>query len=221
MEVGLTGPDTGLDGPRDLVVDTVNSELMVANNNNNNSITVYNRTATGNTAPIRTLTGAATGLSNPTFVAVTPAQTRDFNGDGRADILWRHTSGAVALWFMNGPSLIGLSVFGPVGTDWTIVGVGDFNGDGRADILWRHTSGSVALWFMNGLAIIGVSVLGPVGTDWSIVGVGDFNGDGRADILWRHTSGAVALWFMNGPAIIGVSVLGPVGTDWTIVGVGG
>ncbi len=60
----LSGPATGLSGPFDLAVDTVNDELVVANFNNN-SITVYSRTANGDTAPLRTLTGAITGLSGP------------------------------------------------------------------------------------------------------------------------------------------------------------
>ena len=29
----------------------------------------------------------------------------DFNGDGKADILWRHTSGRVDIWLMNGTSI--------------------------------------------------------------------------------------------------------------------
>ena len=36
----------------------------------NNSVTVYSRTASGNTAPIRTLSGAATGLSSPIGLTV-------------------------------------------------------------------------------------------------------------------------------------------------------
>jgi hypothetical protein len=32
---------------------------------------------------------------------------RDFDGDGKSDILWRDTSGNVAMWFMNGASSIG------------------------------------------------------------------------------------------------------------------
>jgi hypothetical protein len=26
----------------------------------------------------------------------------DFNGDGKSDILWRHTDGTLAIWFMDG-----------------------------------------------------------------------------------------------------------------------
>ncbi len=30
----------------------------------------------------------------------------DFNGDGKSDILWRHASGDISIWFMNGTSLV-------------------------------------------------------------------------------------------------------------------
>jgi hypothetical protein len=41
-------------------------------NEGSHSVTVYARTAAGNAAPLRTLQGAATGLSNPVSVAVDP-----------------------------------------------------------------------------------------------------------------------------------------------------
>jgi hypothetical protein len=144
----------------------------------------------------------------------------DFNGDGKVDILWRQSSGDVAIWLMNGTSVASTGVLGLVGLDWTISGVGDFNGDGKADILWRHTSGLLAVWLMNGTAIVGTGIPGSAGTDWAIAGVGDFNGDGRADILWRHTSGMVAIWLMNGTSVIGSGIAGNPGTDWAIAGVG-
>jgi hypothetical protein len=59
----------------------------------------------------------------------------DFNGDDRSDILWRHTSGLVYEWLLNGTSVVEYGSPGKATTDWTIVGVGDFNGDGNADIL--------------------------------------------------------------------------------------
>jgi len=33
------------------------------------------------------------------------ASAGDFDGDGKADILWRHTSGVNYLWLMNGLSM--------------------------------------------------------------------------------------------------------------------
>src|SRR5712671_4244331 len=53
----LLGSATALDHPKVVVVDPVNNELVVLNAGvpNAPSITVYERTASGNIAPIRTL----------------------------------------------------------------------------------------------------------------------------------------------------------------------
>jgi len=172
----------------------------------------------------------AKGGSSDAFVArLTPelraatAVNRDFNGDGKSDILWRHTSGVVYEWLMNGTSILpGSGSPGSASTDWQIVGVGDFNGDGKADILWRNTSGLVYEWLMNGTSILPESGSpGSASPDWQIVGVGDFDGDGKADILWRHTSGVVYEWLMNGTSILpGSGSPGSASPDWQIVGVG-
>ena len=81
------------------------------------------------------------------------AGIRDFNGDGKNDILWRDTSGNTAIWFMNGLTVALSGIIANVPTNWSIVGTGDFNGDGESDILWRDTGGNMAIWLMNGLTI--------------------------------------------------------------------
>ena len=96
----------------------------------------------------------------------TIASVGDFNGDGKADILWRHTTGTIAVWLLNGTSVIGSGALGGVSTGGTVEGVGDFNGDGRADILWRHSSGTLAVWLCNGLSVIGSGELGGPSFDW-------------------------------------------------------
>ncbi len=45
------------------------NELYVVNTINN-SITVYSRTANGNIAPVRTISGGTTGLNGPAWIAV-------------------------------------------------------------------------------------------------------------------------------------------------------
>jgi hypothetical protein len=141
----------------------------------------------------------------------------DFNGDGKADVLWRDTSGEVAAWLMDGSSIAqggDLTANGAAvrpDASWSVAGVGDFNGDGKADVLWRSASGTLSEWQMNGTAIAASGFLTAHGTavapdaSWHIVQIGDFNGDAQSDILWRNDNGAVAEWLMNGSEIIGTT----------------
>jgi len=146
------------------------------------------------------------------FLARTAAH--DFDRNGTSDVLWQHTAGNMALWLMDGATVLANLDLGNV-AGW-IPRVGDFNGDGIADILWQHTSsGNVALWLMSpGSAVQGSVSLGNV-AGWT-PSIGDFNGDGIADILWQHTSsGNVALWLMSPRGAVQGSVwLGSV-AGWT------
>jgi hypothetical protein len=150
-----------------------------------------------------------------TIPAVTAAATHDINGDGKSDILWKDTSGNVAIWLMNGLTIWSSGILGHVGTTWSVAGTADFDGDGMWDILWRDTSGNTAIWLNSGAR----GTLGVVPTNWIIAETGDYNGDGKSDILWRDTStGTVAIWFMNGLQVSSSSSLGVVPTSWTIQG---
>jgi len=144
------------------------------------------------------------------------AGTGDFNGNGKADILWRQSaSGALAIWDMNGATINTSTAITSNGAairpdaSWNIAGVADFNGDGNVDMLWRNSAtNEVALWQMNGSSIASAADLKSNGqqaapdASWSIAGIGDFDGDGNADLLWRQGStGTLALWLMNGSTI--------------------
>src|SRR4030095_4744840 len=84
------------------------------------------------------------------FKIVGPPVKSDFNGDGKADILWQHTSGARAIWLMNGTTYASGVSLGTVATSWSIAGSSDFNGDGKPDILWQNSStGQRVIWLMN------------------------------------------------------------------------
>ena len=82
-----------------------------------------------------------------------PPTVNDFNGDGKTDVLWRHTSGMVAIWLMNGLTVGSWGVPAGIDSSWQIKAVGDFDGDGKGDVLWQNTSGTVAIWLMNGLTV--------------------------------------------------------------------
>jgi Ca2+-binding RTX toxin-like protein len=48
------------------------------------------------------------------------AGTGDYNGDGKADILWRHTNGTASIWSMNGLALLGEGVVRQVDNSWQV-----------------------------------------------------------------------------------------------------
>jgi FG-GAP-like repeat/FG-GAP repeat len=176
-------------------------------------------TSTGTTAALRmngtTVLSSVNLLSNDPNWTVT--HTGDFDRDGKADILWRKTDGAVTIWTMNGTTVTSTAGLTGADANWRVANVGDFNGDGYADLLWRNTNGAVTLWLMNGTTV--TSAIGLLGPDdnWSVSHVGDFNGDGKADILWRNNDGSVTMWLMNGGTV--TSAVGILGVDpnWRVI----
>ena len=148
---------------------------------------------------------------------------QDLDGDGKADLVWRHTNGNAAVWFLNGAAVPSSTAsLGGVGSAWEVAGVGDTDADGNADIIWRNTtSGAVAVWLMNGGTLISAGFPGTASTAWTIQGVGDLNGDGKADLVWRHTNGSAAVWLLDGTAApFATGSLGVVSSAYQISGVG-
>ncbi len=163
----------------------------------------------------------------------------DFNGDGKADVLWRNTSGQLAVWTMSGSTITSSGFVNANGTiaapdaSWNVVAVGDLDGDGKSDIVWRSAAGALAGWLMNGPTITSSGLLNANGAtvapgpSWGVVGSGDFDGNHRADLLWRdNASGELALWSMNGTQIAGSGDLMAGGvavrpdSSWSIAGIG-
>jgi hypothetical protein len=96
-------------------------------------------------------------------------QTGDFNGDGKSDLVWQSTDGTVAVWLMNGLTLISGGGMMGAGSGWSPREAGDFDGDGKRDFIWQHTNGSSLMWLMNGLAPVSTASLLNAGTAWSPV----------------------------------------------------
>ncbi len=99
----------------------------------------------------------------------------DYNGDGRADFIWRNQNGTYTTWGAGDAT---------VDNAWQVIAVGDMNGDGVDEFIWRHLDGTV---FANGQQWV-------VGNDYQIVAVGDMNGNGVDDFVWRHQNGSVVVW---------------------------
>ena len=129
----------------------------------------------------------------------------DLNGDGRDDVLLRHTDGRWHYYPMNGPAFLAGqrgAAFLTSNPDWQFAGIGDLNGDGRDDVLLRRvTDGRWYYYPMNGRRNLtdqrgGANIVSD--PDWQLAGIGDMNGDGRDDVLLRHTDGRWLYYPMNG-----------------------
>jgi hypothetical protein len=149
----------------------------------------------------------------------------DFDGDGKADVLWRNaSSGENYLYFLNGTTIANEGYIRTVADqNWQVAGVGDFDGDAKDDILWRNGStGENYLYPMNGLAIKPTEgYLRTVADfDWNVARIGDFDGDGRADVLWRNAvTGENYVYLMNATAIAGEGFIRTVADpDWQVAG---
>ena len=63
-------------------------------------------------------------VSSEFLVSVPPAwkieQISDTNGDGKADVVWQHASGSVAVWLMNGTVIESVGFPGGVSPEWEI-----------------------------------------------------------------------------------------------------
>jgi hypothetical protein len=144
----------------------------------------------------------------------------DFNGDGRADILWRNSRGDMSTWLATGAGGFASAWGTNVTTDWEVSGTGDFNGDGKSDLLWRNSNGALSSWqgASNGgfTPVWGTSVT----TDWAIAVTGDFNGDGKDDIFWRNAGGSVSNWLGAANGGFAPAWGTALTADWKVVGAG-
>jgi lipopolysaccharide export system protein LptA len=144
----------------------------------------------------------------------------DFNGDGKADILFQNFDGTPLIWTMNGATITSTTTLSNPGIAWEAIGTGDFNGDGKADILFQNSNGTPMIWEMNGTSVIASATLSNPGFQFDAIGTGDFNGDGKADIVFQNSNGTPLIWEMNGTSVIASATLANPGFSWDLIGTG-
>jgi hypothetical protein len=165
----------------------------------NNSYIVQVRASDGSLFDDQTITVNVTDVREP---------TNDFNGDGKADMLFQQNNGTLAVWLMDGTTPTALAQVSPnPGPTWHVKASGDFGADGKSEILWQNDSGLPAIWTMNGTSFTAGALLYNPGPTWHIQEAADFSGDGRADILWQNDNGTPAIWLMDGSTMTTAALL--------------
>ena len=112
--------------------------------------------------------------------------TGDFNGDGRAEILWRGPGGELLKSDAVGATLT-LQSLGFLSSAWHVVGTGDFFGDGKQEAVVSK-AGEYKLADLNGGPLLGTTIT-TQSPNWQLADVGDYNGDGKYDLLFRTGAG--------------------------------
>ena len=163
-------------------------------------------------------------------------RSKDFDGDGRTDLLLQHSDGQVAAWFMNGETIANASSFEPSRSEFRslrLVGTGDFNGDQQPDLIYQiaegDLTGSMEIWTLNGVKMVESYVVEEAEVDptWNVVGVGDYNFDGYPDVIGQNGAGEISVRLIRERRVIGrgtttpSSVIGANGfvdRSWALVG---
>jgi hypothetical protein len=136
----------------------------------------------------------------------------DFNGDGRADILWTDGNSLV-LWTSTTSGFIQQSV-GTYPSGWQLLGCGDVNGDGKCDLIWyQPTIGRIAYWLMNGATVTYKSSTLASPSGYTPGTLGDFNGDGNADIVWVNNY-YLLMWLGTGSGFSASSTFSSYPATW-------
>ena len=124
--------------------------------------------------------------------AVAQPSIGDLTGDGKADVLLRHTDGSWHVHAMDGRRQIAAES-GPAALPsdlaYRLMALGDYDGDGHDDVLLRHAETNRWYFYpMDGRAVESGDGEVPLSrnADWRFQGVGDLNNDGRDDVLLRH-----------------------------------
>lgn len=132
------------------------------------------------------------------------AAAADITQDGKIDLIWQGTNGAVRVWAMNGVAYTQDVVLpNRIAIGWRLVDVADFDANNSVDLLIQHPDGRLAVWLMNGttkqqaILLKNASSSSPA-SNLRAVAAEDMNDDGQTDIIFRRTDGALRIWQLVG-----------------------
>jgi hypothetical protein len=98
----------------------------------------------------------------------------DLNGDHKLDLVWQHSTGNLAAYYMNGTIATGAIDVSLNDPTWKVRAVGDYNLDGHPDLIFQNiVNGQIAAWLLtgaNGATLLGSANVGTVNLVWTLSG---------------------------------------------------
>jgi len=148
----------------------------------------------------------------------------DYDGDGRADLLMRHSvTGEWHVYLLDGNTIKSDGLLNMSRSlAWEVQANGDYDGDGKGDVLIRNISGRWYIYFLDGLNIKGNARLSlPEDLETQFASSGDYDGDGQSDLLLRQATGGWEMFLMAGGDIKSSGTV-PLkkSLDWTVASSG-
>jgi hypothetical protein len=133
-------------------------------------------------------------------ISLCSIKASDFNHDGHQDYLLANpTTRRLAIWHLNGASLVS-GVYGPtLPAGWSLVDTGDFNRDGYPDLLlYNPVTHGTAIWYLRDGQFLG-GVYGPTFINGYIPkAVDDLDFDTHPDIIaFQPATGQLFATLMN------------------------
>ncbi|MBV9494858.1 MAG: VCBS repeat-containing protein, partial [Acidobacteria bacterium] len=131
------------------------------------------------------------------------------------------TTGAVALWRMNGATLeAGFNLGAPgAGANSKVVALGNLGGNA---IVFQNTqTNAISRWIVTGTTVTSQLPISTPASGWTVAGAGDFDADNHGDLVLQNSSSrAIAIWLLdaNGTAIVQGTVVGTPVPNWKVMG---
>jgi hypothetical protein len=147
-------------------------------------------------ATVDACSGCASGYtltSGTCSLAIASHIKNDFDGDGKADVLFLNTTTGTTKYWSDANKTQSIYV-GTYSLSYAYEGTGDFDGDGKADLLFVNTSTNATL-IWNGAVKTAAIYPGTGAAGYSVAAVCDTDGDGKDDIVWFNpATGSVRIW---------------------------
>ena len=138
----------------------------------------------------------------------------DFDGDGTADILWRHQgTGQLYVWLMDGTRQISGVFLTPSAVPdaaWQVAGLADFDGDGKTDIAFGTT-----IYLGNGDGTFSTTFAFGMATTDALAhfAVGDFNGDNAVDDILTQFMWTMQQFGLEARVLVGAEPISVIRMD--------